>query len=48
MSVAIIVLGIMYLKGVDCGTALAVCSIVTGVCELILATIKEYKKREEY
>ena len=35
MSVAIIILGVMYLMGHNVGTALAVSSIVTGVLILI-------------
>ena len=31
MGIAIIILGIMFLKGYNIGTALAICSIVTGV-----------------
>lgn len=41
MGVAVLVLGIMYLKGASIGTALAICSIILGSCLLLkdIATI---------
>ena len=46
MDVVIIVLGILYLCGVQIGKALAICAIIEGVLILILNILKVIEKRK--
>ena len=46
MDVVIIVLGILYLCGVQIGKALAICAIIEGVLILILNIQKVIEKRK--
>lgn len=45
MDLVIIILGICYLRGVDCGTGLAICAIIEGVLVGISAIIRISEKR---
>ena len=45
MSLAIIILGVMYLMGYEVGTALAVSSIVTGVLISVVDICKAIDKK---
>jgi hypothetical protein len=47
MSLAIIILGVMYLMGYDIGTALAISSIVTGVLISVTDILKAINKEQE-
>ena len=47
MSLAIIILGVMYLMGYDIGTALAISSIVTGVLISVVDILKAINKEQE-
>jgi len=44
MDLVIIILGICYLRGVDCGTGLAICAIIEGVLVCVAAILRHYAK----
>ena len=45
MNLVIVVLGILYLCGVNIGTPLAICSIVEGTLILINTILEERKRK---
>lgn len=47
MDIAIILLGILYLKGRDVGNALAICAIVEGVLVLVDSIFQYFRDDEE-
>lgn len=46
MDLVIIILGVLYLCGVNVGTPLAICSIIEGILVFINAIMKEIEKRK--
>jgi hypothetical protein len=47
MDEAIIILGALYLCGYPVGKALAICSIISGVFNVIIAVLNMVKERME-
>lgn len=47
MSEAIIILGALYLCGYPVGKALAICSIISGILNLIIIILRTIKEKME-
>lgn len=46
MDLVVIILGILYLCGVNIGVPLAICAIIEGVLVCILAIVRKIKEDE--
>ena len=47
MSEAIIILGALYLCGYPVGRALAICSVISGIFNIIIAVLNMIKEKME-